>query len=188
MLAFMEIIDSGGKPIPGEATATGYNGQCVVDSVDYEVSGYDGDKHRGDDDVFTLSVGKLVDSATHRIMECALMKAGSNDAHFESVTVEVVGVNQKTSSVGITVGQLRTVLKIVMTNVWVTKWEIAGESSWSDVDDQGVPTESVDFRFSKVSVLYSDMVYDPSGAAKSKGAYVFEADANDFSAKSWVKQ
>ena len=188
LVSFMKITDSSGKPIPGEATATGYNdGWCVVDSVSYAVSADDGDKLSGEDEVFTLSVEKQVDSATHRIMEYALTKAGSNDAHFKSVTVEVVGVNQKTSSGSITVAQFRTVIKIVMTDVWVTKWEIAGESSWSDVDDQGVPTESVDFRFSTVSVVYSDMVYDPSGAAKSKGAYIFEADAKTLSAKSWVK-
>ena len=188
MLAFMQIIDSGGKAIPGEATATGYNGWCFVDSVDYEVSGDDGDKQSGGDEVFTLRVGKLVDSATHRIMQCALMKAGSIDAHFKSVTVEVVGVNQKTSSGSNTVAQLRTVIKIVMTDVWVTNWEIAGASSWSGVSEQGVPTESLDFRFSKVSFVYSDMVYDPSAATKSKGAYVFEADANALSARSWFKK
>jgi type VI protein secretion system component Hcp len=188
MLAFMQIIDSGGKAIPGEATATGYNGWCVVDSVDYEVSGDDGDKQSGDDGVFTLRVGKLVDSATHRIMECALMQAGSSQAHFKSVVVEVVGVNQKTSSGGITVAQLRTVLKIVMTDVWVTDWKIRGESSWSVVSEEGVPTESVDFRFSKVSFVYSDMVYENSSAAKSKGAYVFEADAKTLSARSWLNK
>ena len=186
MLAFMQIIDSGGKPIPGEATALGYDDWCVVDGVDYEVSGNDGDQTS--DDVFTLRVGKLVDSATHRIMQCALMKAGSIDAHFKSVTVEVVGVNQKTSSGSNTVAQLRTVIKIVMTDVWVTNWEIAGASSWSGVSEQGVPTESLDFRFSKVSFVYSDMVYDPSAATKSKGAYVFEADANALSARSWFKK
>ena len=184
MLAFMKILDSGNNPIRGEATAQGYDGWCVVDDVSYAVSGDDGDKLSGEDEVFTLSVEKQVDSATHRIMLYALTKADSTVAHFKSVTVEVVGVNQKTSAGSNTVAQLRTVIKIVMTDVWVTKWEIAGESSWSDVDDQGVPTESMDFRFSKVSVVYSDMVYDPSGAAQSKGAYVFEANASDLSAKS----
>ena len=152
------------------------------------MSGDDGDKLSGEDEVFTLSVEKQVDSATHRIMLYALTKADSTVAHFKSVTVEVVGVNQKTSAGSNTVAQLRTVIKIVMTDVWVTKWEIAGESSWSDVDDQGVPTESVDFRFSEVSVVYSDMVYGASGAANSKGAYIFEANAKTLSAKSWVKQ
>ena len=185
MLAFMQIIDSGGKPIPGEANALGYTGWCVVDGVDYEVSGDDGDQTSGDD-VFTLRVGKLVDSATHRIMQCALMQAGSSHAHFQSVIVEVVGINQKPSSDG-TVAQLRTVIKIVMTDVWVTDWKIQGESSWSGVDEQGLPTESVDFRFSKVSFVYSDMVYD-SAVTKSKGAYVFEADANNLSARSWLKK
>ncbi len=183
MLAFMQIIDSGGKAIPGEATALGYTGWCVVDGVDYEVSGDDGDNQSGDDDVFTLRVGKLVDSATHRIMQCALMQAGSSNAHFQSVIVEVVGVNQKPSS-----AQLRTVIKIVMTDVWVTDWKIQGESSWSGVSEQGVPTESVDFRFSKVSFVYSDLVYDSSAATKSKGAYVFEADASTLSARSWFKK
>ena len=188
MLAFMKILDSGNNLIRGEATAQGYDGCCVVDSVSYAVSGDDGDKLSGEDEVFTLSVEKQVDSATHRIMLYALTKADSTVAHFKSVTVEVVGVNQKTSAGSNTVAQLRTVIKIVMTDVWVTKWEIAGESSWSDVDDQGVPTESVDFRFSEVSVVYSDMVYGASGAANSKGAYIFEANAKTLSAKSWVKQ
>lgn len=181
MLAFMQIIDSGGKPIPGEANALGYDDWCVVDGVDYEVSGNDGDQTS--DDVFTLRVGKLVDSATHRIMQCALMQAGSSQAHFQSVIVEVVGINQKDGAVA----QLRTVIKIVMTDVWVTDWKIQGESSWSGVDEQGLPTESVDFRFSKVSFVYSDMVYD-SAVTKSKGAYVFEADAKDLSARSWLKK
>ena len=181
MLAFMQIIDSGGKPIPGEATALGYDDWCVVDGVDYEVSGNDGDQTS--DDVFTLRVGKLVDSATHRIMQCALMQAGSSHAHFQSVIVEVVGINQKDGAVA----PLRTVIKIVMTDVWVTDWKIQGESSWSGVDEQGLPTESVDFRFSKVSFVYSDMVYD-SAVTKSKGAYVFEADANNLSARSWLKK
>jgi type VI protein secretion system component Hcp len=182
-VSFMQIIDSGGKPIPGEATATGYNGWCDVDSVDYEVSVDDGDKPSGGDEVFTLSVEKQVDSATHRIMECALMQAGSTNAHFKSVIVEVVGVN-KTSSGRITVAQLRTVIKIVMTDVWVTSWEISGSGGHHSSD---YPSESVEFRFEKVSVVYSDMAYENTSGAKSKGAYVFEADAKTLSAKSWVK-
>jgi len=184
MLAFMQIIDSGGNAIPGEATATGYNGWCVVDSVDYEVSGDDGDKQSGDDGVFTLRVGKLVDSATHRIMKCGLMQAGSSQAHFKSVVVEVVGVNQKTSSGSITVAQLRTVIRIEMTDVWVTSWTIRGSGGQ---DSRELPSESVDFRFEKVSFVYSDMAYENTSAAQSKGAYFFEADAKDLSASTWEK-
>ena len=181
MLAFMKILDSGNNLIRGEATAQGYDGWCVVDDVSYAVSGDDGDKLSGEDEVFTLSVEKQVDSATHRIMEYALTKADSTVAHFKSVTVEVVGVNQKTSSGSNTVAQLRTVISIEMTDVWVTNWVIEGSGG---KDSEDLPTESMDFRFSKVSVVYSDMVYDPSGAAQSKGAYVFEANASDLSAKS----
>lgn len=184
MLAFMQIIDSGNARIPGEATATGYNGWCDVDTVEYDVSGDDGNEQSGDDAVFKLSVEKQVDSATHRIMECALMQAGSTNAHFKSVIVEVVGVNRKTSSGSNTVAQLRTVIKIVMTDVWVTDWEISGSGGH---DSSDLPSESVDFRFQKVSVVYSDMAYENTSGAKSKGAYVFEANASDLSAKSWVK-
>jgi type VI protein secretion system component Hcp len=184
LASFMKIIDSGGTAIPGEATATGYNGWCDVDSVSYAVSGDDGDKPSGDDDVFTLSVEKQVDIATHRIMEYALTKADSTVAHFKSVIVEVVGVNQKTSSGSITVAQLRTVIRIEMTDVWVTNWEIRGSGGR---DSSELPSESVDFRFEKVSVVYSDMAYENTSEAKSKGAYIFEADAKTLSAKSWVK-
>lgn len=181
-VSFMQIIDSGGKPIPGEATATGYNGWCDVDSVSYTVSGGDGGKPSGDDEVFTLNVDKQVDSATHRIMECALTKAGSDDAHFKSVIVEVVGVNQKTSSGSITVAQLRTVVRIEMTDVWVTEWGIQGSGG---KESEELPTESVEFRFEKVSFVYSDMAYENTSAAQSKGAYFFEADAEDLSASTW---
>jgi hypothetical protein len=186
MLTFMQIIDSGGRAIPGEATALGYSGWCVVDGVDYQVSGDDEDLSIGDRDALTLSVDKLVDTATHRIMQCALMQAGSRNAHFKSVVVEVVGVNQKPSSDG-TVAQLRTIVKIVMTDVWVTNWSIEGQSSWSGVDDRG-PTETVAFRFSKINFVYSDIAFDGTAATNSKGAYVFEADATALSASSWFKK
>ncbi len=191
MLAFMQITDAGGNIIAGEATAVSYENWCVVESLAYEGSSPD-DRHErsSDEDWFQVTIEKPVDSSSHRIIQCAIMDAGSQSFHFQKVIVEVCGVNEKPAdgkSAG--VAKLRTIVQITMQEVSVKSWSMDGETTWEaggEANDKAGsnPKESLTLQFSEISFDYRDLVHD-QGKVKNLGSRFFEAKANDLSARAW---